>query len=160
MGSGKSAVGRILAERLALRFEDTDARVEEATGLSIEEIFRTHGEGRFREAEWHVLQSLVEGRAVVATGGGLFLGVVQRRAMKQHGTVVWLDAPLPVVRARIGDGAGRPLWSSGDPIRQRAFFEKRRAAYALADFRVDAAADPETVAQRCALRLNANARES
>lgn len=144
MGCGKSAVGRIVAGKLALPFEDTDRRVEERAGCSIEEIFRSSGEGRFRELEWQALQSLATPhRSVVATGGGLFLGVVQRRFMKERGIVAWLDAPLEIVRERIGRGEGRPLWSASDAVFQRAFFEKRRAAYALADFRVDARSSSE-----------------
>jgi shikimate kinase len=50
----------------------------------------------------------------------------------------WLDAPLAVVASRVGTGASRPLWPSDDPLSRRAFFERRRAAYALADVRIDA----------------------
>ena len=148
MGSGKSTVGRLLAARLGWRFEDTDALVSRAEGRSIEEIFRTSGEGHFREAEWNALRSL-EGRKslVVATGGGLFLGVVQRAFMRAQGVSCWLDAPLSVVSARIPDDASRPLWGGDDPLQRRAFFERRRAVYALADVRIDASAgQPEHLA--------------
>jgi shikimate kinase len=156
MGSGKSAVGRIVARRWGREFADTDAHVEAAQGRSIETIFRTSGEGSFREAEWRVLQVLgTRDRMVIATGGGLFLGVVQRRFMKEHGISVWLDAPLEIVRERVGAGAGRPLWMGDDRQAQRAFFEKRRAAYALADVRVDAGkGDPDEIADRTIARLD------
>ncbi len=155
MGSGKSAVGKILGLELGCGFEDTDARVEEIEGRPIEQIFRESGEGHFRETEWRVLRSLVSHeRRVVATGGGLFLGVVQRRFMKASGFVVWLDAPLEVIRERIGRGEGRPLWSSDDRVQLRAFFEKRRASYALAHVRVDARSGaPAEVAARVLARL-------
>ena len=157
MGCGKSAVGRLLAGRLSYDFEDTDARVEEALGRSIERIFRESGEGRFRDAEWRVLQGFAgRRRLVVAAGGGLYLGVVQRAFMRVNGLTIWLDAPLEVIRERIGRGDGRPLWLREDPEALRAFYEKRRAAYALADLRVHSREEsPEEVAARILLRLGA-----
>ncbi len=139
MGVGKSTVGRALATRLSWDFEDTDALVERAEGRAIEAIFRSSGEGRFREAEWDALLSL-GGRkqVVVATGGGLFLGVAQRAFVRIHGVSCWLDAPLRVVAARVGAGRSRPAWPPDDAISRRAFFERRRAAYALADLCIDA----------------------
>jgi shikimate kinase len=139
MGVGKSTVGRALAARLGWEFEDTDALVESTEGRAVEAIFRASGEGRFREAEWDALRSL-DGRKqiVVATGGGLFLGVAQRAFVRSQGVSCWLDAPLPLVAARMGAGTSRPAWPVGDALSRRAFFDRRRAAYALADFRVDA----------------------
>ena len=139
MGSGKSTVGRVLAARLGWDFEDTDALVARAAGRSVDEIFRLSGEGRFREAEWTALRSLGGRRqVVVATGGGLFLGVAQRAFVREQGVSCWLDAPLAVVAARVGDGASRPLWPHDDALARRAFFERRRAAYVLATLYVDA----------------------
>ncbi len=150
MGVGKSAVGRALADRLGWDFVDIDEAVEAAESMTIEEIFRAYGEGRFREAEWEALRAL-DGRrrVVVATGGGLFLGVVQRAFMKARGPTIWLDTPLSLAVARVAEAATRPLWPAGDALARRAFFEKRRAIYALADVRVDAATgDPVEVAAR------------
>ena len=139
MGVGKSTAGRALAALLRWDFEDTDALVERAQGCSVEEIFRTVGEGRFREAEWAALCSLKgRTRLVVATGGGLFLGVAQRAFLRGQGLSCWLDAPLELVAGRVGTGTARPLWPTDDPLSRRAFFERRRAAYALADIRIDA----------------------
>ena len=139
MGAGKSTVGRALAARLSWGFEDTDTLVERAEGCAVEAIFHTSGEGRFREAEWDALRSL-GGRKqiVVATGGGLFLGVAQRAFVRSQGVSCWLDAPLALVSARIGDGTSRPAWPIDDALSRRAFFERRRVAYALADLRIDA----------------------
>lgn len=139
MGVGKSTVGRALAARLGWDLADTDALVESAEGRSIEAIFRASGEGRFRELEWDALRALRgRKRLVVATGGGLFLGRLQRAFMRDTGVSCWLDAPFSVVAARIGAGAFRPAWPVDDALSRRAFFERRRAAYALADFRIDA----------------------
>ena len=157
MGSGKSTVGRALAKRLSWEFEDTDACVERAQGRSVDEIFRQSGEGRFREAEWEALCSLAgRKRVVVATGGGLFLGVAQRAFLRAHGVSCWLDAPLDVVAARVGDGASRPLWPADDALARRAFFERRRAVYALATLCVDASAGgPDELARDIEIARNA-----
>lgn len=155
MGSGKSEVGRALASLLDLPFADTDALVVARAGRSIESIFREEGEGRFRELEWEALRSLGgEGDRVVATGGGLFLGVTQRAFLRRHALTVWLDVSLEVARSR-APREGRPLWRDDDPIAFRAMFEKRRAAYALADLRVAASeGDPAAVAERVRAALD------
>jgi shikimate kinase len=141
MGSGKSEIGRSLAEKLGWAFEDTDEIVETLEGRTIERIFAESGEARFREVERRVLGE-VSGRTgrVVATGGGLFLNPQRRALMRGTGAIVWLDASLESIRERLGSGDGRPLWSHEEPLAMRALYEKRRAAYALADCRVDASA--------------------
>jgi len=148
MGSGKTSAGRALASLLHWDFADIDALVEEELGRTIEAIFRESGEGRFREAERSALCTLApRERVVVATGGGLFLSVAARAFMRAHGLSCWLDAPLAVVLARAGDDGSRPLLAHDEPLARRAFFERRRAAYALADFRIDAGSrKPEEVA--------------
>lgn len=153
MASGKTTVGRALAQRLGFAFLDTDAMVEHDQGRTIEAIFRTSGEGAFRQAEWDILRSVAARRdVVVATGGGLFLGVVHRALIRDHGISCWLDAPLHVVAARAHGGVARPLWPGGDALDRRAFFERRRATYALADLRVDASAgSPDEVASAIAM---------
>jgi shikimate kinase len=149
MGAGKSTVARALAARWGWDVADTDDLVEAAERRTIEAIFAESGEGRFREAEWNALSTL-EGktRLVVATGGGLFLGVAQRALIRRSGVSCWLDAPFHVLSERVEGLGARPLWPADDALTRRAFFERRRAAYALADFRVDASADdPEVVAR-------------
>lgn len=157
MGAGKTAAGRALASVMGRALVDTDDLVESRAGCSIERIFRESGEGRFRELEREALESLAGRKElVVATGGGLFLGVVQRRFLRAEGTTVWIDVPLEVARARLGVGGARPLWATGDQVALRAFYERRRVAYALADVRVPGAgATPEEVARRILERLRA-----
>lgn len=154
MGSGKSTVGQLLAGRLGWSFKDTDRLAEESWGKTVEQIFRDDGEGRFRRLEWEALQTLGGlRRAVVATGGGLFAGAVQRRWIKCAGRTVWLDLPLADCRRRVGKATGRPLWAHG-AVAGRAMFERRRAVYALADIRVDArGASPEEIVERLVRRL-------
>lgn len=138
MGAGKSTVGRVLAERAGLAFLDTDAAVAEACGMEVERIFRDRGEGVFREAEWRALCAVADlGSSVIACGGGLFLGVENRRLVRRLGRSVWLDVPLALAAARAAAEGPRPLWDE-EALSLRAMFERRRAAYALADVRVDA----------------------
>jgi len=145
MGVGKSAAGALLAARLDWASADTDAMVERLEGRSIERIFRESGEGRFREREWEALRAQrAVRRTVVATGGGLFLAVAHRAFVRRHGVSLWLDASLDVIGARVARGGARPLWPAADPLERRALFERRRAAYALADARVDASPEDAT----------------
>ena len=145
MGSGKSTVGRELASALSWDFTDTDDRVEQHEGRSIERIFHDSGEAAFRRAEWEALQTL-DGRprCVVATGGGLFLAARRRRWLRERGATVWLDVPLEACRRRVAGGPARPLWDpDADPLAFRALFERRRAAYALAGLRVSGSGPAE-----------------
>jgi len=143
MASGKSTVGKALAKGLGWRLLDTDDLVEERENRSIERIFSESGQSFFRQAEAEVLHSLDDlRRAVVATGGGLFLGYRSRRWMIEHGRTVWLDLPLEAARRRVDRGRsgrrGRPLWEGNDALALRALYENRRASYALAEVRIDA----------------------
>jgi shikimate kinase len=136
MGVGKTTIGREAARLLRCAFVDLDRVVAERAGRSIEEIFRTEGEGRFREMEWEALQSLAgKSRAIVATGGGLFAGERHREFIRAHGISIWLDAPLPLVLARLRRTPGkRPLFESEQKLRE--LYHRRRAIYALADHRL------------------------
>ena len=155
MGSGKSVIGRLLAVELGWQFVDVDAHVVQKEGRSIKEIFAASGEKRFREAEGEALRTISAGlRAVVATGGGLFMGVFPRALIKRTGISLWLDAPFEKIRERLGEGSGRPLWENDKPVAMRAFYERRRATYALADLRIDPSRDtPEGIAREARDRL-------
>jgi shikimate kinase len=155
MGCGKSSIGRELAAQTGRAFVDTDTVVEETAGRTIERIFRESGEGHFRELEWSALRALESReRIVVATGGGLFLGLVQRRFMKSEGTTVWIDVPLDVLRARLASDSRRPLFAPEDALSFRALYEKRRAVYALADVRILGwPGDPIDLARRIVERV-------
>jgi shikimate kinase len=139
MGSGKTTLATALATALGWERIDTDEEVERHEGRSVERVIQESGELLFRQAERRALAA-TDGRrrVVVATGGGLFPAFEPRRWMKQRGRTVWLDVPLEECARRVAGGAGRPLWTAGlDPLLFRAFYERRRAAYALADLRLE-----------------------
>jgi shikimate kinase len=90
-GSGKSVVGRLLAERLGRAFADSDEYIEEQTKLSIAEIFRTCGESYFRELESQALESLSKRDGIVlATGGGAVLRYKNIQLLQRGGKVIFL----------------------------------------------------------------------
>lgn len=134
MGSGKTSAGRLAAERLKVGFSDTDAWVEERLMCSISFLWVAHGELALRETEKAAVRSLAEGEGLVATGGGVVLGGENRRIMAESGAVVWLEASLKTLAARLEGITDRPGLISGGP--PDAFLEKtlaqRRELYAEA----------------------------
>lgn len=93
MGSGKSSMGRMLAELAGLPFVDMDEVVEKVAGMGISAIFNTMGEAHFRDIEHEVLLNLIEGEpAVIATGGGVPCFQDHMELMKTAGTVVYMRA--------------------------------------------------------------------
>ena len=121
MGSGKTTVGRLLAERLGWIFADVDETIATGAGGAIEQIFATAGEEAFRAEERRVLRELLSGGAVdagdpsvVSVGGGAVLDEGSRTVLRAGGTVVWLRASCDTLAQRVGEGTGRPLLA-GDP---------------------------------------------
>lgn len=108
-GSGKSTVGRLLADRLGRRFVDVDAVIEQRAGKPIAEIFADEGEPAFRAVEEATtLEHLEPGDAVVSLGGGAVLSPVIRAALAPH-PVVWLQVSAGAAAERVGLNAARPL---------------------------------------------------
>lgn len=116
MGSGKTAVGRRLAERLGLRFIDSDAEIESRTGVDIAYIFEREGESGFRAREREVIDELTRTAGIVlATGGGAVLLPENRERLAARGTVVYLDASIDQQLQRTRRGRHRPLLATADP---------------------------------------------
>jgi len=115
MGAGKSTVGERCATALARPFVDTDRLVELNAGATVAEIFSTQGEPAFRALERAVVAdvSVSPEPLVIACGGGVALDPDNRRALRDHGVVVWLRAEPLELAQRVGSGAGRPLLEGG-----------------------------------------------
>jgi shikimate kinase len=115
MGSGKTAVGRALARRLALPFADSDAEIELRTGVDISYIFECEGEEGFRIRERDVIDSLTMSAGIVlATGGGAILSAVNRERLAARGTVVFLDTTIDQQLQRTRRSKHRPLLAGPD----------------------------------------------
>jgi shikimate kinase len=117
MGAGKSSIGKRLAARLGVPFADADAAIEEAAGMSIGDIFETHGESSFRSGEARVIARLLEnGPQVLATGGGAFVNPETRARIEEKGISVWLKADMDVLLRRVLRRRNdRPLIRNDDP---------------------------------------------
>jgi shikimate kinase len=116
MGAGKSTIGRRLAARLRLPFVDADAEIEAAAGMSIPDIFETHGEPHFRDGEARVIARLLDsGPAVIATGGGAFMREETRGRIRNKAVSLWLKADADIIMKRVKRRADRPLLQTADP---------------------------------------------
>ena len=141
MGSGKTTVGRALADREHMVHADIDEMIVQARGLAIAEIFETEGESRFRTLEHQALTRALAGTgAVISAGGGVVTSESNRSLLRQaDALVVWLDASVEVLVCRVGDGAGRPLLAGDDVANAlRTKVAERAEAYEeVADVRID-----------------------
>lgn len=128
-GSGKTTVGKILAERLGVRFRDTDADVEETAGKVVSDIFIDDGEERFRELEQEaVRRALAEHGGVLVLGGGAVLEPGTRGSLREHRTV-FLDVGLADAVKRVGLARDRPLLISNPRANLRKALDDRRQLY-------------------------------
>lgn len=156
MGSGKTTVGRILAERSGALFVDLDAAIEQRAGMSVREVFEREGEPVFRRMEHEALRATLEiPDVVVATGGGTMVFEGNFRLIQANGLSVWLNPPFAAIVARVGalGKHDRPLFR--DETQALALYRDRLPAYRRADLTVDTTSDegPEEIAARIALRI-------
>jgi len=141
MGSGKSTVGKLLAEKLRYRFFDTDDVIEKSLGATVSQIFDENGEEVFRDIETKVLQELSQyARSVISTGGGAVLSRENWGNMR-HGIVVWLSGTPQTLASRIHgqEKENRPLLNDVEESEQELvtkmtdILEKRQKFYEEAD---------------------------
>lgn len=141
-GSGKTTVGRLLADSLGWAFADADAVLEERHRTTIRDIFATEGEAGFRDKEAAVLADLCRRtNTVIATGGGVVLRPENRARLREHGFVAWLTADPATLWARIqGDATTadrRPALAGGGAAEVEQLLAVREPLYReLADVEV------------------------
>ena len=135
MGAGKTTVGRRLAAKLGRHFVDSDEEVEKAAGMTIEDIFKAHGEADFRAGEVRVIARLLKDRdLVLGTGGGAFVNNETRALVKYSAVSVWIKADFELLFARVQRRSNRPLLKTANPRQTlQDLIEKRYPIYAEAD---------------------------
>jgi len=137
-GSGKTSIGRRLAQHLGLEFIDADQEIETAAGMSIADIFSQHGEPYFRAGEARVIARLLDkGPQVIATGGGAFVNPDTRALVRARALSVWLKAEVDLLLRRVKRKNDRPLLRVADPeaVLKRLLAE-RETVYAEADITI------------------------
>ena len=150
-GSGKSAVGRILAQRTGMPLADTDQLIIRQAGKSIPDIFRDSGEPAFRDLESEVVRDLsLHGGQIISTGGGAVLRPENVAALRQNGRLFWLDRnPGDLVPTD-----DRPLADTEEKMKQLSL--QREPVYrAAADERIPVTGTPEDTAGEIERRINA-----
>src|SRR5437868_12022701 len=138
MGAGKSTIGRRIAARLRLPFVDADTEIETAAGMSIPDIFETHGEPHFRDGEARVIARLLDnGPAVVATGGGAFMREETRGRVRDKAVSIWLKADAEVIMQWVRRRSDRPVLQNADPEGTVGrLLGEREPVYATADLTI------------------------
>jgi 3-dehydroquinate synthase len=139
MGTGKTAVGRQVAQRLGRPFVDMDAVIEQRAGKRIAEIFAALGEPAFRQMEAELCRELADRRGlVISTGGGALVPTANRLALAASSLLVCLTAPPELVLERLAATADRPLLAASDRLeRIRSLLAERSAAYATIPHQID-----------------------
>jgi shikimate kinase len=138
MGAGKSTIGRRLSARLGMPFLDADTEIEAAAGMSIPDIFESHGEPHFRDGEARVIARLLDsGPAVIATGGGAFMREETRGRVGAKAVSIWLRADADIIMRRVKRRADRPLLQTADPAATVGrLIEEREPVYQHADLTI------------------------
>jgi shikimate kinase len=142
MGTGKSEVGALLAQRLHREFIDTDTVIEQGAGQTIARIFAEKGEPYFRELETRIIRQVCQKHEIViATGGGTIVNVDNATCLKDSGTVICLTATPETIAQRVQGNNDRPLLQGEEPLTKiRSLLTARAEAYARADLTIDTSA--------------------
>lgn len=146
-GAGKSTVGPLLARLLSYDFVDVDDLIAADQQQSLQELVDHHGPAWFRLLEERILLGLNLQRHVIATGGSAVYGEAGMKHLQQNGLVVYLDVPLAVLEARVGDVAGRGLAREEGQSFAQLFAERQPLYRKYADIRIECKG--MTLAQIC-----------
>ncbi len=157
MGSGKTTVAGILAERLAKEFLEMDAVIAEREGLRIVDIFAKKGEVYFRKLERELLKELsAKEDLVISCGGGLICDKENLKRLRETGTVFCLKASALTTYERINKHTHRPILNVDNPQEKiKQLLEERAPYYAQAHYSIDTDnLSPEEIANRIISILN------
>lgn len=106
-GSGKTTLGRRLAEKLNKPFIDLDNHIEQKHLLFIDEIFTMYGEEKFRSIETESLKDVLDLDAVISTGGGIVMKKINKSLM--NGLIIYINTPIEIIEKRLKSSYDRPL---------------------------------------------------
>ena len=139
MATGKSSVGRIVADSIGYVCIDVDTLIEQEAGVSVSKIFEVEGEMSFRERETHIIKHISSLRnVVISTGGGAMILPENRELLKKSGMIVCLEASIDEILKRAGRRETRPLINVENPHEAiRKLLEDRKPFYSEADIRID-----------------------
>ena len=140
MGTGKTTVGRLLANRLGRPFIDSDKKIEYENNMTIREMFTVYGEAYFRQKERAVIAKLSRyNNAVIGTGGGVVLSTENMIRLKRNGVIIALTASVETILERTGRRNTRPILGSIEQREQHitTLLAERMELYRKADCSVD-----------------------
>ena len=139
MGTGKSTIGRVVAQKLGFHFIDTDDVIEQTSKAKISDIFAEHGEVYFRDLESQAVKSVaLMKNQVVATGGGVVLRSSNIDLLRTGGPIFCLNATPKAIWDRVRSSRSRPLLRGPDPLKKiETLLNKRAPYYALADHQIE-----------------------
>jgi shikimate kinase len=139
MGTGKTAVGKELAQILGMKLIDVDTEIEKSEQITINEIFSQFGEPRFREIETAMIKRIASGRnLVISTGGGAVLKQENMDIVRESGVIVCLVASPETILKRTGTSNDRPLLKVENPLEKiNQLLTFRKPFYEKADIMID-----------------------
>ena len=139
MGVGKSTLGKILSERLNMKFIDIDRVIEKRENMLIKEIFENKGETYFRALEKkESLSTLLREKCIIALGGGAFIDSEVRNLTKKNSVSFWLNLSIEYLLNRLSVSNKRPLLNTDNLEKSlRSLIRERKEIYSLANFKID-----------------------
>jgi shikimate kinase len=140
MCTGKTSVGKLLAEKLGYQFVDTDDLIEQRVGMKISDIFAVYGEPYFRDVETEVVKEVAKkDKFVISTGGGVVLRKVNMNELRKKGIIVNLTAKPETIYNRLKNQHGvRPLLNKPDPMNEIIkLLSQREEYYKNCDLRIE-----------------------
>ncbi|MDE5600610.1 MAG: shikimate kinase, partial [Oscillospiraceae bacterium] len=150
MGSGKSAIGRLISKRHGLKHIDSDREIEKLKGMKIPEIFKNYGENYFRDLETDFLKSLKDSEnLVISTGGGMMISKENAKIAKSNGIIVLLEIPFDLCWERIKNSS-RPLVVNNKKDQIKAIYDERQKIYRL---NANIAVSNDTSSSLCANKI-------
>lgn len=132
MGAGKTTIGKILAKYLDMKFVDTDKKIASVEKMSINEIFKTHGEQYFRDLERETILAESQGNnTIISTGGGVIIDNENIKNLRKTSFVVYLDCDIDCIYKRIRNSKTRPLLKNAPDLYEKitTLYNSRKLLY-------------------------------